>query len=360
MTQKTLGYVELEWTCKRCGTKNPGTQKTCSNCGAAMGEADQFELPAQQQLITDEKKLEQAKKGPDVHCPFCGARNPAGAEECSQCGGDLKDAQARQQGQVLGAFTTQAAPEIQCPSCGTLNPANATRCQNCGGSLAKEKPPASPTPVAPQAPRANKTLFLVVGGVVVLACLASVLFLILGLRTEAQTGTVQSVQWERRVELLEQRPVEREDWQDEIPAGAKIGACTQKYRRMQSEPAPGAEEVCGTPYTVDQGSGVAKVVQDCQYKIYDDWCSYTQLEWLVIDTVSLRGNDLNPAWPALTISAGQREGDRSESYLVVFQSDGETYTYRPSSVEEYSQFAPGSEWVLEVNAFGAITDIRER
>ncbi len=360
MTQKTLGYVELEWTCKRCGTKNPGTQKTCTNCGAAMGEEDQFDLPAQQELITDEQKLEQAKKGPDVHCPFCGTRNPAGAEECSQCGGDLRGAQARGQGQVMGAFTTQAAPEITCPSCGTPNPASASRCLNCGGSLAQEKPPAPQMPAAPQAARSNKTLWMVVAGLIVLACLGSILFLVMSLRTEAQTATVQSVQWERSIELLEQKPVERKDWRDEIPAGANISTCTREYRRTQSQPAPGAEEVCGTPYTVDQGSGVAKVVQDCEYRIYDDYCTYTQMEWVVVDTASLQGSDLNPVWPAIVLSAGQREGERRQSYTVVFRSEGETYTYRLSDPQEFSGFTPGSEWILDVNAFGAVTDVRER
>jgi RHS repeat-associated protein len=30
MTTKELGFVELEWTCPRCKTRNPGTQTTCS------------------------------------------------------------------------------------------------------------------------------------------------------------------------------------------------------------------------------------------------------------------------------------------------------------------------------------------
>jgi predicted nucleic acid-binding Zn ribbon protein len=362
MTQKTLGYVELEWTCKRCGTKNLGTLKTCSNCGAAMGEEEKFDVPAQQELITDQKKLEEAQKGPDVHCPFCGTRNPAGAKECSQCGGDLKDAQARQQGQVMGAFTAQAAPEIPCPSCGTPNPANATRCQNCGGSLAKQEEAAAPKspPVGATPAKSNRVLWIVVAVVIVLACLGSILFLVLGARTKAHPATVQSVEWERSINLLEQQPVEHKDWRDEIPAGADVGTCTQEYRRTQSEPAPGAEEVCGTPYSVDQGSGVAKVVQDCQYRIYDDYCAYTQMEWVVVNTAYLQGNDINPIWPAIVLSTGRREGERSESYTVVFRSDGETYTYQPSDPQEFSGFAPGSEWILDVNTFGTVTDVRER
>src|SRR5512136_2916222 len=116
MTREVLGYVELEWTCKRCGTRNPGSQKTCSSCGGAMDEKDQFELPAQQQLITDQGEIEKAQHGPDVHCPFCGTRNAAGSTTCSQCGADLKEAAARQTGRVLGALQTGPVAEIPCPS----------------------------------------------------------------------------------------------------------------------------------------------------------------------------------------------------------------------------------------------------
>jgi DNA-directed RNA polymerase subunit RPC12/RpoP len=84
MTQKELGYVELEWTCKRCGTINPGMQRTCTNCGAPISEDDKFELPDQQALITDQEKLAEAKKGPSVQCPYCNVYNPAGTAICSQ------------------------------------------------------------------------------------------------------------------------------------------------------------------------------------------------------------------------------------------------------------------------------------
>jgi hypothetical protein len=171
---------------------------------------------------------------------------------------------------------------------------------------------------------------------------------------------VQSVRWERNIEIVEQLPVDHQDWQDQVPAGAQIGACKQEYRFTQLEPAPGAEEVCGTPYTVDQGSGLAKVVQDCEYRVYDDWCDYTQLEWVVVETSTSQGNDMNPLWPSVSLKAGQQEGGRDESYVVVFQSEGETYTYGASDSGEFFLFVPGSEWTIEVNTFGAINEILEK
>ncbi len=357
MAEKTLGYVELEWTCKRCGTKNPGTQKTCSNCGAAMGEGEQFDLPAQQKLMTEQEAKEKAAAGPDVHCPFCGTRNPASAEICIQCGGDLKGARQREQGRVLGAYESKPARETLCPACGLANPAGAPRCQHCGASLLPT-PKAAPGQ-APAASRSRLHLGACLGIAAVAVVSLIILFAILGSRTTDATAVVQTVNWERSIQVLEQRPVDYSDWKDQIPAGAQVGQCEQKYRITQSEAAPGAEEVCGTPYTVDQGNGVAKVVQDCEYRVNDSWCDYSVVEWTVVNTAAAQGSDLNPAWPALTLRTDQREGDRSESYRVTFQAGSETYRYTVSA-NEFPRFAPGSQWLVKVNALGKITDIQPK
>lgn len=364
MAKKTVGYVELEWSCKRCGTRNPGTQKVCSNCGAAMSEQDQFELPAQQELITDKEKLEQAKKGPDIICPYCGTRNPAGAESCAQCSGGLKEGKAREQGQVLGALSTAPVPEENCPFCGTPNPVNAQRCKHCNGSLVKT-PAAPPQPAQPPSSgSAAKKVGLglcgaVAVGFLVLAC---IIFLVLSMRTEAITAEVQSVHWERSIAILEERPVKHEDWEDSIPAGADKGSCQEKLRETVSEPVAGANEVCGTPYTVDKGSGVGEVVQDCEYEVYDSWCSYTQLEWTVTDTEIAQGDDLNPFWPVVSLSNVQREGDRVEEFTVTFWSDSknETYTMSVSDAGSFAQYLPGSEWDLKVNTFGHVSEAQRK
>ena len=76
MVRKTLGYVELEWTCPQCGSRDPGPQKVCANCSAAQPAQVEFHGRLNK---TDRgtKEIDRAKAGPDVHCAFCGARNPA-------------------------------------------------------------------------------------------------------------------------------------------------------------------------------------------------------------------------------------------------------------------------------------------
>ena len=357
MTQETLGYIELEWTCKRCGTKNPGSQKMCSSCGAAMEAQDQFELPAQQVLFTVSAEAEATQAGPDVYCPYCGTRNLASAKTCSQCKAELGEATAREAGQVLGAFQTGPVAEQPCPYCGQPNPPNAPRCAKCGGDLVK-KP--APTPGgAPATPIRPNRLGIALGvGALILLCICAIAFFALSTRTTDATGVVQSLTWERTIQIMEQRAVARETWSDQIPSGADKGTCTRKVRSTQSQPAAGAEKVCSTPYVIDQGSGKGKVVQDCNYNVYDDWCRYSIKEWQAVNQAVARGSDANPYWPELSLRPDQREGEREESFLVTLSVKGKTYTYSAPNAAEFARFAPGSQWTFKVNALGGVSSLQ--
>ncbi len=355
MAKKSLGYVELEWTCPSCGSKNPGTVTVCTSCGAPQPADVQFEQPAQENLITDAEKLEKVTDAPDIHCAYCGARNPAGAQTCSRCGADLSEGAAREKGRVIGAHRPDAAPDVICPACGTSNPATAHRCRQCNANLdtSPAKPASRPTPKAADRRRNNTVIYAVIV-VAIFAC-AALAFLLL--RTEEVVGEVQSVQWTRTIAIEELGPVEYDNWRDEIPGNATLGSCEERVRSTQDNPAPNAIEVCGTPYTVDTGTGVGEVVQDCQYEVYDDWCSYTVQEWLQVDEISASAPDFNPYWPEPQLRTGQREGERSEEYEVFFNADGDSYTYDTSNLDTYMQCEIGSNWLLEVNTFNAVLSI---
>jgi ribosomal protein L40E len=360
MVKKTLGYVELEWTCPRCGTRNSGSKKSCASCGAAQPERVAFQQAAEEKLITDKDEIARAKAGPDVHCAFCGARNPAGAEECTQCGADLTSATARESGQVLGAFRDGPAPQVECPSCGAPNPATAYKCSQCNASLPRAKRPTPPKQVASGSTSKSKGLKIGILGGIALALLACVLLFALlnpWRSSEEVTGVVQGLSWSRSIEIEELRNVSHEDWRDEIPSGASLGRCTKKHHHTQDEPAPGADEVCGTPYTIDKGSGYGEVVQDCQYKVYADWCAYTTQVWTKVDVVTLRGDDPVPHWPNPALNAGRRQGDRDESYQIHFDTGEQVVTYKTSDPDAFSRYHIGSTWVLRVNARGAAKPI---
>ena len=355
MAKQTVGYVRLEWTCPSCGAKNPGPQKTCSGCGAAQPADVKFEQAAQEEIVTDEAELGKAKAGPDVHCPYCGARNPAGTKICTQCGGDLSEGTARASGQVLGAHVSGPAPDVACPACGTLNPANALKCSKCGSSMAQPKA-AAPQP-EPASQVSRGPLMYIAAAVAVVLLLIAGACCVLSTRTSDVTANVESASWTRSIAVEALMPTKHQAWRDQIPSDAAMGACRQEVRSIQDNPAPNSQKVCGTPYTVDKGSGYGEVVQECKYEVYDDRCDYTVQEWQTVDTVRLSGSDLNPRWPQPQLKADQRAGGRQEVYEIIFNNDGKKYTYNPRDAAEFAQYPVGSRWTLKVNAFG-VSDVQ--
>src|SRR5215510_8453139 len=154
--RRTIGYVENEWTCPNCNTPNKGSAKTCENCGAPQPENVQFELGADQKLVTDADKIKAAQAGADIHCGYCGTRNSATAEKCIQCGADLKEGKAREAGRIMQAPAAQPKT-VKCNNCGTDNPSTNSICANCGSPLPRAAqvaavPPVTKAGLTPAAP----------------------------------------------------------------------------------------------------------------------------------------------------------------------------------------------------------------
>jgi hypothetical protein len=359
MAKKILGYEELQWSCPNCGGNNPGPEKTCGQCGAPQPDDVEFKQVQGAGLTQDEAVAARVKAGPDIHCPYCQARNRGDAKVCTQCGGDLVDGEQREAGKVLGAYQDKPVGKVACPNCGAENLQTAAACEQCGASLQTEEmqePPASviDQPSTPSTPR-KMPVGLIIALVAFCVLAAAAIFFLT--RTEAVTGTVQQVGWERSISIEGLTPVAYKDWRDQIPADADIQGCQQEVRSVVSEPQPNAEEVCGTPYSVDTGSGYAEVVQDCEYRVYDDFCSYTVLEWVVVDTASLTGEDFNPLWPEPVLTSEQRLGGESETYLVTFDTDQGDLVYTLSDYSTFLQFKIGTRWNLEVNTFGGVVSV---
>lgn len=344
--RRTVGYVENQWTCPNCNSRNRGSLKTCENCGAPQPQDVKFELPPEQKLVEDEAALSAAKAGADIHCGFCGARNPATATTCSQCGGDLKEGKAREAGQVM-----QAPPPppkvIRCNNCGTENPGTNSTCMQCGAALPKAQaaPPVAPQPLGGTVkPAAKKPNWLLIGGILAflaICCIAVIAMLIPSRSVEA---TVTDVYWQTVVPVQEVQAVRYNDRRGNPPSGAYDESCRTESR-----------EVCEQK-TIDRGNGYSEVVEECHTET-DQYCSYTVDEWTTIQTYPLEGNDLRPVYASPNISSSQRLGDKTEEFTVTFSTDDGPETYSPGSLSEFQQFAIGSTWTLKMNALGGVVGV---
>src|SRR5512138_567502 len=347
-TRRTLGYIQNEWTCPNCNTRNKGSVKTCENCGAPQPENVKFELPSEQKFVTDESSVKAAQAGADIHCGFCGTRNPATAETCSQCGGDLKEGKARQAGQEMKAPPVQ--PKIiKCDNCGTDNPSSNAVCSKCGSPLPKAvaavaTPPASAKPAAAQPAAPRKTNWLLIDGIIAAFAICCVVVIGLFLPSKSVEAKVVDVHWQTSVPVQEIRAVDYSNERGNPPSGAYDVSCRDESR-----------EVCEEK-TIDKGNGYSEVVQECHDET-EQYCSYTVDEWTTIQTYTLDGNDLNPVYENPNVASGQRMGDESEELTVTFSTKDGEETYSPDSISEFQQFTIGSTWTLKMNALGGVTGV---
>ncbi len=357
--RRTLGYVQNEWTCPNCNTRNKGGEKTCENCGAPQPENVNFELPSEQKFVTDAKQVDSAKAGADIHCGFCGTRNPATAETCSQCGGDLKEGKAREAGRVMQA--PAPAPKIvKCDNCGVENPSSNSLCSNCGSPLPKLTPaqpqqafaaakPAAGglTPAAPIKTKTNnRRNLLILGalfGCLAIACIAALVFFVFP--TSSVQATVTDVHWQTSVPVQEIQSVNYSNERGNPPSDAYNVSCRDE-----------SQDVC-EQRTIDKGNGFSEVVEECHTET-TTYCSYTVDEWTTIQTYNLEGNDLRPVYDDPSLRSDQRIGGTSETLTVVFiTEDGSQETYTASSLSEFQQFTIGSTWTLNMNLAGGVLSV---
>jgi hypothetical protein len=57
------------------------------------------------------------------------------------------------------------------------------------------------------------------------------------------------------------------------------------------------------------------------------------------------------------LSAQQREGERRESYKVVFDTEKKAYSYQLRDPDEYAQYRVGSRWILKVGAMDGVRSV---
>lgn len=326
MARKVLGYIELVWTCDSCGTRNPGAIRSCTSCGAPQPINVKFERvdPATFNFIKDEALVRMAKSGPDKHCPYCGTRNLAETQICVECGGDL----------TVGA---------------TSRPA--------GVVLEEEQNLSQATPQAVERKPLPKWALIVIALVLLSCCILGAMYFSRMNQTDQLDATVSQAYWQRQVAVEAYQMVRAGDWEANIPNNVQTYDCQLRYRFDSDVPKANSEEVCGTAYTIDTGTGLGEVVQDCYYKVYENYCSYETMQWVVVNTLVEDGYGTNTIWPSTTLSTSQRLGNSTERYTISFSTASDEFQYTTSDYSLFQQAVPGSNWVIEVNGFGDVTAV---
>jgi hypothetical protein len=90
--------------------------------------------------------------------------------------------------------------------------------------------------------------------------------------------------------------------------------------------------------------------------IYRQRVAYDIERWSVARTLKAAGKDQSPRWPDIRLNLGEREGKRTETYVVVLQGRG-LYRMRVPR-EQWLQLREGQIGSAEVDAGGAVRELR--
>jgi hypothetical protein len=239
----------------------------------------------------------------------------------------------------------EARPEWRCRFCGTTSGAASRSCRSCGAAreaaardAAETTEPAGAASAAATPARRGRGSILAAVGVV--AALLGAATAYLGSRRGAETVTVAGFEWERTVEVQDHETVREESWADEVPDGARIIARRRQVHRTE-------RQQVGTR----NGQPVYR-----ERPIYGQRVAYDVERWSVARTLRATGKDQSPRWPDIRLNLGEREGKRTESYVVVLQGRG-VYRMRVPR-DQWLGMREGQIGSAVVDAGGAVRELR--
>jgi hypothetical protein len=331
---------EGKWKCSACGSINLGRLTQCQGCSRVRDPNVSFFLDDDAAEVTDEKLVGLASGGADWTCLFCNTENRAAETRCRQCSAERGTAPGRQERVILDG----QAPD---------DPSAAGAAASPGPSSPAPGPARRPVPLPA----------LLGGGGVVLAVVAALVWFLF-IRTDAMVLTAESAVWERSIVVEMQRLVRESDWREQVPVGAR------ELRSWQEK--AGSEQIqTGTQKVKtgrrDKGNGFFEDVYEDRpvYQSRDiikTKVEYEVLRWTPVRTLRSSGSPPQaPAWPAVILAQGEREGPRAESATVVFkyQADGKAREYRYSPpVDQVLQYASGKTYNAKVTVTGIIQDLQ--
>jgi hypothetical protein len=318
MTQGPSEAVyEMMWDCRYCGQKKllGLTHRFCAGCGAPQDPAARYFPPDEEKVAVQDHPF----VGADVACPACKQPMGRAAKCCTNCGSPIE-----------GGVEVARRADVVVP------PPGATPLGLAGA----------------QAPAKKSSLGVVLAVAGVLGAVVLVAVLVAVLWKKDAAFEVTGREWQRDI-VVEVFDVTRKSaWCDERPAGARE-VSRRKEPRGTTKVKDG--ETCQTRKK-DMGNGTYKEVRECtpKYKdvpATDDRCELEVTAWKPARTLTEKGTNDAPKWPAVAIARPgscvgcEREGPRNETYTVNLRDTKSGATTSCTLPEaKWAAFAKGTRW----------------
>lgn len=358
-----MAIREGAWDCPQCGRRrNRGPDKHCGGCGYPRGSDVRFYLPDDAQEVTDAAALAHARSGPDWTCTYCDGDNPADADFCTGCGASKEGAPPRP---VIEHRDAPAAPTPAAADGGAKDvQARKGKKRGCGRTL----------------------LGLGCLGLSVVALLA-----ILGgwWSSRERVAEVTGFHWSRTIEVERRSPETREAWEGEVPSDARVLDTRREVHHRERTRIGTEDKVHTRTERVQVGTEKVKVgTRDLGNgyfeDVYEDRPVYEEVEhretraepvyredpvyrnkvrfemevWKTARTEKAGADDRSPNWPSVSLSPGEREGKRTEAYVVEFRDEkGRVRLYTATSEDEWRGFEPGGRYRVKPRGSREIDEV---
>lgn len=312
-----MGY----WDCPSCGAKkNLGPNAQCAQCGLPRGPKIAFYTDDSAPTIDDPEMIARARAGADWKCKYCGKDNRAGVLDCHNCG---------------------AGPD---------------------GSVKREQTFIAAGPPPKKGLSLGMILGIVGGVIAALGLLVWFLFV----RTKPVEVVIDSMAWVKSREVLQLVEVEKEDWKENVPAGARVKSTTTKSRSKQVQ--EGTKKV--KVGKKDLGNGMFEDVYKeepnyVQKQVDEPWVTYTVEEQKVEKVLKNESTDGkepdDPADDKRSLGPGRKLGElKNVLALKLKGKNGKSYDYEVNVEKEgarLKRFEVGKSFVARVNTMGAVTKL---
>lgn len=359
------------WDCPKCGGKHyRGDATECPNCGAPRTDDVEIYLDGNNIEHVD-KKLENKK--PDWTCAYCGAMNGDRLDSCERCGASRADSKG-------DYFTARRAREARDPE-NSLAGRQAVSARSDIDDLLDNmaeifdndsREAAAPEPIRKRGGfmRKNKNRLLIAGAASVAAAL--LVWLIAWLCAPVSGRMViTGFGWERCIYIEELRTYNEDGW--DLPSDARLVSSETRVRsyvpvidhyepviRSVSETVIVGYHDEITGYR-DLGNGqfeeiiesvpdYSTVYHDEEYQepvyrddpVYATYYYYEIDRWADSRSVRTSGSDQEPEWGSVYLSGNEKEGRRSEKYILKGDSGGDVAEY-PIDHDDWAGLRVGDE-----------------
>lgn len=339
--------IEGFWDCQYCGTKKiRGGLRECPNCGIPRGEGTQFYMDTSNINYVKPEVAKTISKNPDWLCSFCNSLNNDNETSCSSCGASKSDSEKNYFQMKKEDEKREAKRQIKKEIDDETIEDDFLDIDNQINAIEKKSLKSFNL-------FSNFSLFKIFS--ILGACFLSFL-LVFGLiclfKPKEDTLNVLDIKWERSISIEKKQVVKESDWS--APIGSRVYETKKEvYDYDEVIDYWDEDEVVQTRTVfshndynyVDLGNGYfeevpvpvyitetyTEVVKTPVYKkvpIYKTKYYYEIDKWVYCRSIDSKENDKNPYWGKVSLSKDEREGSKSESYMIVATNkDGEKGTY---------------------------------